>query len=160
MAASSAARHTLELSGPRDEALDAVREAADEWGATWRRSGTAGRIELPVSAGLRYGMLAGEITSQEQGDTTALELAVEEEAYQVHMPALFVIVVGAAGAFAMIFAPLVPGLLTLVPVGLIFMICAWFLVLSRLQHKGPREFFKLVEDIAGEPPRPQDERAP
>lgn len=141
-------RHAADLPVPPDEALDAVREAAEIWGATWHRLGRAGRLELPVSAGLRYGMLAVDVASRPEENGATIELQVEDSGYRVHLPSLSVIVVGAVGAITMILAPLVPGLFALVPVGFIVMLCAWFLVLSRLQHRGPREFLDLVRDVA------------
>ncbi|MEM9406409.1 MAG: hypothetical protein AAGA81_10265 [Acidobacteriota bacterium] len=154
-------RHVCAVPGTVDEALGAVGEAADLWGGSWSRLGMAGRLELPVSAGLRYGMLAGEVAASPGDATTDLELTVEEAAYRVHLPALSVIVFGAIGAVTMILAPLFPGLFALVPVGFIIMICSWFLVLSRLQHKGPREFVALVEEIARETHGAQiDDRPP
>lgn len=151
------AAESLDLEIPHDPetSLDAVREAAEIWGAEWRRLGRAGSLELPVSAGLRYGLVSAELTCQESANGSTLKLDLEEAAYRINMPALSVIVVGAAGAGAMILAPLVPKLLTLVPVGLIVMVCAWFLVLSRLQHRGPREFLELVREVAAHP-EPRD----
>lgn len=150
-------RHVCEVTGSADVALEAVGEAAEIWGGKWNRLGLAGRLELPVSAGLRYGMLAAEVAAHARDTQTQLELTVEEAAYRVHLPALSVIVFGAVGAITMILAPLFPGLLALVPVGFIIMICCWFLVLSRLEHKGPREFLSLVGEVASEATPVNDE---
>ena len=143
--------HSALVPHPAETALDAVQEAAEVWGAGWRRLGRAGQLELPVSAGLRYGMLAGELSCSDQGSNSTLEFKVEQSAYRVHLPALSVIAVGATGALVMSISPLFPDLLALVPVGLIVMLCSWFLVLSRLEHRGPAEFLELVREIADHP---------
>ena len=99
MAAHNAASnegHSVELAFDPDHALDAVRDAAEEWGANWHRMGRAGRLQLPVSAGLRYGMLGGEVTGRPTEGGTILEFNVEESEYRVHLPALSVLAAGAA----------------------------------------------------------------
>jgi len=143
--------HSLEVPHPAETALDAVQDAAEVWGAEWHRLGRAGQLELPVSAGLRYGMLAGELSCSDQGQTSTLTFAVEQSAYRVHLPALSVIAVGATGAVVMSISPQFPRLIALVPVGFIVMLCSWFLVLSRLEHRGPSEFLELVREIADHP---------
>ena len=143
------AKSRIELECNVDASLEALGDAAEIWGAEWQRLGTGGRLALPVSAGLRQGLLAGQISTRNvASEKTELLYTVEESLYRVHVPALVVLLFGALGGVLTIFAPLKVELLQLVPVAVVFMIVAWFLVLARLKNRSTDEFFELVSEVA------------
>lgn len=147
--AHEAPRH-LELGLPIDRALAALAAAAEVWGAEWERAGTGGRLALPVTAGLRQGLVEGAVAAERVGDGTRLRFDVDRADYRVHVAALVVLLVGGAGALLTVVAPLVPPLLELLPVAGLLMLLAWFLVLARMRNRNAADFFALVAKVADE----------
>lgn len=141
-------RAVLEVAADRETVLHAVGEAAEAWGAEWHRSGTSGRVALPVQAGVRHGFVEGALTATETGRGTRLQLLAERSDYRVHGSSVMILVFGALGALLTVVVPLFPDLIGLVPVGLFLMIGAWLLVAARVRHKSAREFLEMVRDIA------------
>lgn len=140
-------RHELAIDAPPDEALAAVAAAAEDWGAEWTPGVAGGRIYLPVVAGLRRGVLAGQIEARaEAGGRTRLTLLAETSHWRVHRSAAAVLVLGAAGALPVLLWPLSSRLLALAPVGLVMMFLAWFMVVSRLRSAGGAEFLETVRE--------------
>lgn len=137
-----------ELALPVEAALQALEDAADIWGADWSRDGTGGRLVLPVTAGIRQGTIEGKVAADRLGDGTRLRFDVERSEYRLHVAALVVLLMGAAGALLTVLAPLFPPLLELLPVGGLVMLLAWFLVLARIRNRNAVDFFALVEKAA------------
>ena len=137
--------------------LAAVAAAAEDWGAEWAPgTGGAGQLYLPVVAGLRRGVLSGQLAARSSGDGgTRLTLTAETTHWRVHRSAAAVLVLGALGALPVILWPLSPDYLALAPVGLVLMFLAWFMVVSRLRTAGAVEFLEAVRHrlAAGEPER-------
>ena len=65
-------RFEIEVELTRDEALEAVEQASELWGAGWERQGNRGRLALPMLAGLKRELLIG--TVQIEGEARALAL--------------------------------------------------------------------------------------
>lgn len=146
-------RHELEVRVPPADALAAIAAVAADWGAEWTPGVAGGRLYLPVVAGLRRGVLAGQVEAQaEAGGPTRLTLVAETTHWRVHRSAAAVLVLGAAGALPVLLWPLSPQLLALAPVGLVMMFLAWFMVVSRLRTAGGAEFLEAVGAALGTEP--------
>jgi hypothetical protein len=130
-------------------ALAAVGEAAEMWGGAFQAAGqTGGDLELPVQAGLRRGRATVQVkvTPYPGGSTVAAHpVAVD---YQLHGPAVAVLLVAAGGCAALLAWPFFPGLTAAVPLSILLVLGAWFLVVSRLQNRGVEEFLATVEAVA------------
>lgn len=135
-----------------DETLDAVERAAELWGAQWHRDGPGGRLELPVVAGVRRGLVTARIATDEvhdhEGNGTILSGRIEDSQYRLQTASVVILAVGGFGALALTLWPLYPPLLALAPPALIFTVVAWLVVASRLQNSGLEEFLTLVASAA------------
>jgi hypothetical protein len=140
----------LDLAIPVDEALAALAAAADIWGADWERRGGGGRLAVPVTAGIRQGLVEGSVAAERLGDGTRLRFDVERAVYRIHFAALMVLLVGAAGALLTVLVPLLPSLLELLPVAGLLMLLSWFLVLARIRNRNSVDFFELIAKVAAE----------
>lgn len=117
----------------------------------------AGRLHLPVSAGLRHGELAGHLVATGDDGGCDLRLDVEHSHYQVHRPALMLLLTAGLGAVILLLAPILmifwPQFLNAVPLGIILALGGWFLVVSRLRTFQADDFLKLIADLtAGKDP--------
>jgi hypothetical protein len=138
-------RRSVAVAGGSASALAAVDAAAEDWGADWQAGVSGGRIELPVSAGLRHGRLHGRIdVSAGPGGETEVVFRPERSDYWVWTPAVVVLVLAVAGAATTVLWPFYPRLLPVAPFGAILALGAWFLVVTRLQNRGAEEFLELV----------------
>ena len=143
--------HRIDLAVDPATALDEIAEVAEIWGADFTRDGLGGVLLLPVTAGVRHGVVHGRISVEPDRDGCAVHFAVEEEQYRVRLGVVVVLLLGALGGLSMTLWPFYPPLLQLVPVGLILSTVAWLLVVSRLRSTGPNDFLALV---AAEPEGP------
>lgn len=143
-------RVNIDLSA--EETLDAVEHAAELWDADWQRHGSGGRLELPVHAGVRRGTVTAQLSTEAEGDTTALVVQVESSHYRLQTAAVSILAIGGLGGLALTFWPLYPALLTLAPAALILVVVAWLVIASRLQNSGIEEFLDLVESASAEGP--------
>jgi hypothetical protein len=149
----AAPEHAIELPHPPGEALRAVVAAADDWGAELAPGGAgghAGRLSLPVVAGLRRGMLSGPLAIEANGGGSRVVFRPETQDYYLETSAIAVLVLAGAGALLTVAWPLFPRLLPAAPFGAVLALCGWFLVLTRLRAKGPAEFLRSVQDVAGQ----------
>jgi hypothetical protein len=148
-AAASGGEHRVELAETLpSEALEVLEQASQIWGGEWQRQGNGGTLTLPVSAGLRHGHVKGEVSAERSGRGSALAFRIERIQYRLHVPAIVILVVGAAGGLLVVFAGFHPPLFELVPAGTILSLAAWFLVVSKLRTRGSAEFFALVTELA------------
>ena len=136
--------------------LEAVERAAEDWGAGWRADDgdrPGGRLELPVSAGLRHGRLTARVeVTHARPDEAASEVTLTAERSEYHLwtPAVVILLIAAAGALLTVLWPFFPeALLPAAPVGAILGLSAWFLIITRLQNRGAEEFLALVVAHAG-----------
>lgn len=140
-------RHAIDVDATSKEALAAVDAAAEIWGAEWQTMGSGGRLTLPVAAGLRYGVVHGEVSVEPARDGLSLVYRILERDYQIHIGAVVVLLFGALGGLATLVVPFYPNLFQLLPVSILLILLAWFLVVARLRHNGPEEFLRLVRDV-------------
>lgn len=134
----------VRLAMSSEETLDAIERAAEFWDAGWRRHGVGGRLELPVVAGLRRGMITAQLSTVAEGDGTALTIQVESSHYKLQTASVSLLAMGGLGGLALTVWPLYPPILALAPVALILLVVAWLVVGSRLQNSGIEEFLDLV----------------
>ena len=129
----------VELDLTPDEALEALSDGADAWNGTWHRHGGGGQLTLPVAAGIRHGVLHGEV--------------VERAEYQTNAGAVLILALGALGVLAMLAWPLLPGTSpNLAGSGFIMILLAWLVVGSRLRHRGAADFLASLGPRPGETP--------
>jgi len=140
--------HSIDIKLPPGEALAAVARASEIWGATWRPEGVGGRLELPVLAGLRHGLLIGNISAEPATIGSRVILRVEDRRYRLQWTALAILALGAAGGITATLWPFFPSLLGVAPLAIVVAIGAWILVASRLRTSTVEEFLELV---AGDP---------
>ncbi len=138
------------LDASREATRDAAREAIEAWGGDWTEEGDQDRVRIPVQAGLRHALAVGRLRV-EPGDTSSrLELELEPISWRVHRPAVAVLVPATLAGVAVVFWPFFPSLGAFVPLGLLIGLGAWFLVVSRVQNRGPEELLATIEAILGE----------
>ncbi|MCB1058424.1 MAG: hypothetical protein KDD11_23220 [Acidobacteria bacterium] len=146
-------RHRLPLRTDRERVLAAVAEAAEAWGATWQRSGDAGHLRLPVAAGLRRGVLSGQLRLDEDDH---LVFAVDESHFTLHVPSVGMLLLAAAGGLGMVVGPFFahrhPSLVAAAPLAFLLAVGGWFVVVANQRLLGAEDFLKLVEELATEPP--------
>ena len=134
------------------EALAAIAVAAEEWGAAWTPRGDGGRLDLPVTAGVRRGVLSGQLGVRPAGAGAELVFEQREARYQLNRPAVAILLMGGAGAVAATLWPFFPQLLAAAPLAVVLALCSWFLVASRLRNSTPDDFLELVDRVGDLPP--------
>lgn len=140
--------HSIETDLARNEALAAVAQASEIWGARWKPEGGEGRLELPVLAGLRHGLLVGRVWTEPAASGSRVIFRVEERHFRLQWTALVILALGGAGGIAATLWPFFPSLLGIAPLAVVVAIGAWVLVASRLRTSTADEFLELV---AGSP---------
>lgn len=148
--------HRVRVSASPGDALAAVGQAAEDWGAAWSRSGDGGSLELPVRAGLRHGLRVGRIEVERvrppQGrggeEGTEVRFVGERSEYQVWLAAVVILLLSAAGGVMTVIWPFWPELLELAAIGAVIALSGWFLVVSRLRNQGVEEFLETVAAYA------------
>jgi hypothetical protein len=128
-----------------------VQEAAELWAGGLEREGTRAQLELPVVAGIRRGWQDGTVTAEAKAEGTQLRFDLEPIDYRVHTPAFVVLLLGAIGGLSVLALPFFPSLLPALPLSLILLLLAWFLVVSKIRHRSFHDFEKLLQDLAEEP---------
>ncbi len=135
---------------PADARLG-VAHAAEDWGGCFDPGSR--RLVLPILAGLRHGRLEGRLAASENGSGTRLVLLVERADYRVHAQALVVLLFGALGGAMLVVLPFVPSLVSLMPLSILLLLLAWFLVVSRVRHQDARDFLRAASSgLPGRPP--------
>jgi hypothetical protein len=147
-----------------DRVWTAMGRAADAWRAEWDPGGApggvgTGRLRLPVTAGIRYGVIDAEVSVEpvvasraggvgKQGEEiTEVAFRPLSSLYFVNTTVLAILVFSALGGLLLVIWPFFPeaGLDRVAPLGVVVALVGWFLVVSRLENRGPEEFFELVE---------------
>ena len=144
--------HTTKTLHSREGTLADLETAAEIWGAGWRPDGWGGRLELPVTAGLRRGVVSGRVSVETTPNGSRVLFRVEESHHTLNVAATMVLLLGAVGALAVTLWPLFPPLLALAPLSLVLAFTAWLLVASRLRTSGPEDFLELVVTLPDETP--------
>lgn len=151
----------------------AVAPAAGKWGADWLPGegagdgGTSsqeavGRLRLPVAAGIRRGVLDGELwlaasaggsaeapegEDVPAGPATRVEFRPRDSAFFVDTKIAVVLTISALGGLLVVVWPFLPPseeLAQIVPLGVVLALAGWLLVVSRLENRGVEEFLDLL----------------
>jgi len=136
--------HTIELAGDPERVRTALGTAAEWWGAELEAEGDGYRLQLPVVAGLRRGLVGGTVAIAPESDGSRLVFHVESETYRVHLAPVAVLVAAALGSLVVLAWPFFPSLLGLAPFAALLALGGWFLVVSKLRASGPQEFLESV----------------
>lgn len=142
--------HVIELPELEPTAcLEHLAQIADDWGASWQPAGrSGGRLVMPVVAGVRQGMVAGQVSVEALDRGSRLTYYIEEEHYAVQKRKVVVLLLALFGALSIMAAPLVPALVPLVPLGAMLMLGAWLFIISGLRNSGPEELLgRLAEGV-------------
>jgi hypothetical protein len=144
------AEHAIDLDIPPEQALSALRQTAEDWGAQLQ-DGEDGSVEmagsrlhLPVLAGIRRGLVSGPVEVQPAEGGSRVVFRTEQSVYYVQTPAVMILILSVAGAALTVLWPFYPQLMTVAPFGAIIALGGWFLVVSRLRTSGPDEFLTAV----------------
>ena len=159
------------LPEPRAEAPDEDDEAAVAGERRWGDPSAVRPLALPVQAGLRRGVLRGQLRvvaaaataarapaegekaeeqdadEQDAGARSELRLEIADGDYRLHGSAVAILALAAGAGLAIVLWPWFPHLLQLLPIALVLAAAAWFLVLSRLQNRGVDELFDTVDEL-------------
>jgi hypothetical protein len=141
------AEHAIDLPLPPEAAVSALGKTAEDWGAQFERDpagGTGGKLHLPVLAGLRKGLVSGEVELWPKGEGSRLVFRPEQAVYFVQTSAVMVLLLATAGGILTILWPFFPNLLAVAPFGAVIALGGWFLVITRLRTSGPDEFLEAV----------------
>lgn len=155
-----AREYRREVPLPAGPALGAVAKAAEDWGAGWQPEGSGGRLTLPVSAGVRRGVLSGRLRIEPDAPGSLAVLEIDDAHYRVNWPAVVVLGLGALGGLLATLWPFFPSLIGWLPLAAVLALVAWLLVASRLRSAGPEDFLDLVASHSPEPPRPSGPEPP
>lgn len=147
-------QNRVEIEADASQVLAAVEEASELWGGEWERVGQGGRLTIPVAAGIRHGLISGQVSTHPRGRLSEIAFHIESVHYHLHRPSLVVLLIGAAGGMLIVVAPFFPPLFPLVPAGIVVSLAAWFLVTSRAKSRGSSEFLALVGKLAEAEPEP------
>lgn len=140
--------HRIDLDCAPPEALSAVGKAAEAWGADWQRGIDGGRLDLPIAAGIRHGLVQGRLAVEPHGAGSSLSYRTEDAVYVVRTAPVAILALAGAGGVMTVIWPFFPALLPLAPLGGIIALSGWFLVVSRLSTSTPDDFLRLVAEIA------------
>lgn len=148
------------MAAPAASTAAAVRRAAEAWGAEWDpegAAGLAGHLRLPVTAGLRHGLVegrlrvepleAGDVTSTPPGPASRVLFEAERSFYYLNTTAVVLLGIAGLGGLLTLIWPFFPNpeIARIAPLGAVLALAGWFLVVSRLETRGPEEFLTLVE---------------
>ncbi|HSS77514.1 MAG TPA: hypothetical protein VLV54_12315 [Thermoanaerobaculia bacterium] len=143
------AEHAIDLDMPPEQALSALRQTAEDWGAQIQAGDgsvemTGSRLHLPVVAGIRRGLVSGPVEVQPAEGGARVVFRPEQSVYYVQTAAVMILILSVAGAALTVLWPFYPQLMAVAPFGAIIALGGWFLVVSRLRTSGPDEFLTAV----------------
>ena len=136
--------HAVDMDVPPAEALAALRQTAEDLGAEFEADGMGGKLHLPVLAGLRRGLVSGDVEILPAPGGSRLVFRPETAVYHVQTQAVMILLFATAGGLLTVLWPFFPGLLQVAPFGALIALGGWFLVISRLRTSGPDEFLEAV----------------
>jgi hypothetical protein len=136
------------LACPSAATGDLLAEQVAAWGGEWRPEAGGGVVVLPVSAGLRRGVVEGRVSIVDDGAGSRVVLELTASAYRLNSLAVLILALGAAGAVALLVWPVFPGLLELAPLAALTALSAWLLVAARLRSGGPQDYLDALAAAA------------
>lgn len=139
-----------------DDFASRLSQHAQAWGAVWQAiDDSSGDLDLPVVAGIRRGFRRYRLSWQ--GIPLVLRASLSEEQLEVQRGSVMLLIVGGLGGLASVLWPLYPGILAVVPLGLVLAVGAWILVVARLRSSGLEEFLdELEKSASGNEPAADD----
>lgn len=143
--------HAIDLEASPEKALAAVGRAAEDWGAELQSAGSIGRLNLPVVAGIRRGLVTGTVEVGPAEGGSRVVFRPETATYYVQTQAVVILLLAVAGGLLTLVWPFFPKLIAVAPFGAVLALGGWFLVVSRLRTSGPDEFLETVAVNAAEP---------
>jgi hypothetical protein len=139
-----AVEHAIDMDVPPAEALSSLRRTAEDLGAEFQADGMGGKLYLPVLAGLRRGLISGDVEILPAEGGCRLVFRPETAVYHVQTQAVMILLLATVGGLLTILWPFFPRLLEIAPFGALVALGGWFLVISRLRTSGPDEFLEAV----------------
>jgi len=97
-----------------------------------------------VTAGLRRGVIEGQVAVSASGSGTELTVEVSQATYLLNWQPVAILAFGAAGSLLLVLWPFFPRLLELAPIGAIAAFGSWFLVASRLRTSSPQDYLDAL----------------
>jgi hypothetical protein len=146
-----AVEHAIDLDGSPAEALAVLRRTAEDLGAGFQENGTGGKLHIPVLAGIRRGLVSGDVEIRPAAGGSRLIFRPETAIYHVQAQAVMILLFATAGGLLTVLWPFFPKLLEVAPFGAVIALGGWFLVISRLRSSGPDEFLEAVAARGYEP---------
>ena len=98
-----------------------------------------------MAAGLRRGLVEGEVAFEARPEGCRVSMAVTASAYRLNWTAVVILAFGAASAILLLLWPLFPQLLGLAPFAALMAFSSWFLVAARLRTSSPQDY---LDDLA------------
>lgn len=141
---------SIELPDPPEVVLGHLEQVAEAWGAQLEPQSWGGKLVLPMVSGLRRGVVAGVVRITAAGEGSRAVFRPEEQHLEVNRPAVGFLLLALAGALMTVIWPLYPRLLPAAPLGALFALGGWFLVISRLRNSGPQEFLETLAVVGEE----------
>jgi hypothetical protein len=142
------AEHAVDLQIPPEGALSALRRTAEDWGAEFQPQGSGGKLHLPVVAGLRRGLVSGDVEIRPAEGGSRVVFRPESSIYYIQTASVVILLLALFGAGLTFLWPFFPELIAVAPFGAILALGGWFLVVSRLRTSGPEEFLAAVATSA------------
>ena len=137
-AASAAEVYSTEVERAPFWVFEKLAPLADRWGGSF--DAKTGRLELPVLAGLRHGVLIGEVEALAHQGGAKVRLRVSSCHYALDRGSTFSLSLAAVAAFAALVLPFFRQLWPLLPPALAIAIAAWLFIIARLRTSSAEDF--------------------
>lgn len=130
---------------------------AEAWGGSFDEK--KGRLELPVLAGLRHGLVIAEVEALAQRGGSKVRLKILESHYQLDRGGTFALSLAAPAAIAALVLPFFPRFWPLLPPALVLTLAAWLFVVARLRTSSLEDFLGELGKAATDPEAAVEENA-
>lgn len=122
---------------------------AEAWGGSFDEK--KGRLELPVLAGLRHGLVIAEVEALAQRGGSKVRLKILESHYQLDRGGTFALAIAAPAAVAALALPFFPRFWPLLPPALVLTLAAWLFIVARLRTSSVEDFLGELAKAAADP---------
>lgn len=126
-----------------------LEELAENWGGSFEAK--KGRLELPLQAGLRSGVVLAEVEALVSREGSKLRIKILEEHYLLDRVATGSLGIAAVAAIATLVLPFFPRAWVLLPPALVIAIASWLFIVARLKSRGLEDFLEELAKAATEP---------
>lgn len=141
--------HTLEIGRAPLWVFEHIEDQAEAWGG--RFDIKAGKLELPVHAGLRQGFVVAEVEALANREGSKVRVKVLESDTYLDRVATFSLMIGALASFATLSVPFFPRLWNLLPPSLLIALASWLFIVARLRSSSLEDFLRQLERAAADP---------